>query len=142
MLEHTTKKSEPSSEKSLILLIHLCNLFQFIVKLFVLGVCGCSYHKSYGLILRRVFRGKFEKFNGKYCFALWKIKIKTLLKQQQIWRSLIPRSAASTSGSGEGLTDGQLALMEEKAHSTILLSLDDHISTEVANQKMVVKLWL
>ena len=31
--------------------------------------------------------------------------------------------------------------MEEKAHSTILLSLDDHIITEVADQATSVELW-
>ena len=32
--------------------------------------------------------------------------------------------------------------MEEKAHSTILLSLDDHINTEVVYQETAANLWL
>ena len=32
--------------------------------------------------------------------------------------------------------------MEGKTHSTILLSLDDHIITEVADQATTAKLWL
>ena len=32
--------------------------------------------------------------------------------------------------------------MKEKAHSTILLSLDDHIITEVADQATAAELWM
>ena len=76
---------------------------------------------------------RIEKFNGKNSFRLWQIKMKVLLKHLQIWRLLIPKSATSTSGSRDEWTDEQLLLMEEKAHSTILLSLEDHIITEVAD---------
>lgn len=36
--------------------------------------------------------------------------------------------------SGDGLTEGQLEVMEKKAHYTILLCLDDNINTEIAHQ--------
>ena len=68
---------------------------------------------------------RIEKFTGTNSFGLWQIKMKALLKQQLIWRPLASKS--TTAGSEDGLTDGQLAVMEEKSHSTILLSLDDHI---------------
>ena len=45
---------------------------------------------------------RIEKFNGKNSFGLWQIKMKALLKQLQIWRPLIPKSVASTSGSEDG----------------------------------------
>ena len=45
-------------------------------------------------------------------------------------------------GSGDGWTDEQLVVMQEKAHSTILLSLDDHIIMEVADQETAVELSL
>ena len=83
---------------------------------------------------------RIEKFTGKNSFGLWQIKMKALLKQQQIWLPLAPKT--TTAGSEDGLTDGQLAVMEKKAHSTILLSLDDHIITEVADQVTAVELWL
>ena len=51
-------------------------------------------------------------------------------------------SESTTGGSEDGLTDGQLAVMEEKAHSTILLSLDDHIITEVADQATAAEFWM
>ena len=76
---------------------------------------------------------RIEKFNGKNSFRLWQIKMKVLLKQLQIWRPLIPKSAAPTSGSRDGWIDEQLVVIKEKTHSTILLSLDDHIITEVAD---------
>ena len=74
---------------------------------------------------------RIEKFTKKNSFWLWQIKMKDMLKQQQIWRLLAPKS--TTAGSEDGLTDGKLAVMEEKTHSTILLNLDDHIITEVAD---------
>ena len=74
---------------------------------------------------------RIEKFTRKNSFGLWKIKMKALLKVQQIWRLLALKS--TTAGSKDGLTDGQLAVMEEKAHSTILLCFDEHIITEVTN---------
>ena len=79
-----------------------------------------------------------EKFTGKNRFGLCQIKMKALLKQQQIWRPLAVKS--TTLGSEDRLTDGQLAVMEEKTHSTILLSLDDHIITEVAYQGTMAEL--
>ena len=57
--------------------------------------------------------------------------MKALLKQQQIWRPLAPKS--TTAGLEDGLVDGQLVVMEEKAHSIILLTLDDHFIMEVAD---------
>ena len=66
--------------------------------------------------------------------------MKALLKQLEIWRPLAPKS--TTAVSEYGLTDGQLAIMGEKAHFTILLSLDDHIITEVADQATVAEIWL
>ena len=83
---------------------------------------------------------RIEKLTGKNSFGLWQIKMKALLKQQQIWRPLAPKS--TTVGLKDGLTDGQLPVMEEKAHSTILLSWDDNIITEVANQATAVELWM
>ena len=81
---------------------------------------------------------RMEKFTRQNSFGLWQIKIKARLKQQQIWRPLAPKT--TTAGSKDGLTDGQLAVMEERAHSTILLSLDDHIITEVADQATTAEL--
>ena len=83
---------------------------------------------------------RIEKFTGKNSFRLWQIKMKALLKQQQIWRPLASKSI--TAGSEDGLTDGQLVVIEEKAHSTILLSFDDHIITEVADQATAAELWM
>ena len=85
---------------------------------------------------------RIEKFNEKNSFWLWQIKMKALLKQLQIQCPLIPKSAASTLDFGDGWTNEQLLVMEEKAHSTILLSLDHHIIPEVADQETTAELWL
>ena len=55
---------------------------------------------------------RIEKFTGKNSFRLWHIKMKVVLKQQQIWRPLAPKS--TTAGSKNEITDGKLAVMEEK----------------------------
>ena len=73
-----------------------------------------------------------EIYSGKNTFGLWQLKMKALLKQQQIRRSLAPKS--TTIPLEDGLTDGQLAVLEGKSHFTILLSFDYHIITKVANQ--------
>ncbi|GKB97749.1 transposable element [Tanacetum coccineum] len=59
-----------------------------------------------------------EKFNGKSNFSLWRIKIRALLKQQGIWAPLAGPKPAD-------MTDAKYNSQDEKAHSTILLSLSD-----------------
>ena len=62
------------------------------------------------------------------------------MKQQQIWHPLAPKS--TTAGSEDGLNDGQLAVVEEKARSTILLNLDDYIITKVVDQATAAESWM
>ena len=65
------------------------------------------------------FTIRIKNFTGKNSFGLWQIQMKALLKQQQIWRPLAPKT--TTVGSEDELINGQLAIMEEKAQSTIAL---------------------
>ncbi|GJV59270.1 transposable element [Tanacetum coccineum] len=68
-----------------------------------------------------------EKFNGESNFSLWRIKIRALLKQQGIWAPL----------------DAKYNSQDEKAHSTILLSLSDEVLYEVAGVwKKLEKLYM
>jgi hypothetical protein len=69
-----------------------------------------------------------EKFNGKNNFSLRRIKIRALLKQQGIWTPLAGPKPAS-------MNDADYKLQDEKAHSTILLSLSDEVLYEVADQE-------
>jgi hypothetical protein len=68
---------------------------------------------------------KVDKFTGRNNFNLWQIKIRVLLKQG-LWTPLLKPSPNPL------LAD--FATLEEKAHSTLLLALDDHIITEVVEE--------
>ncbi|GJT74352.1 F-box/FBD/LRR-repeat protein-like protein [Tanacetum coccineum] len=68
-----------------------------------------------------------EKFNGKSNFSLWRIKIQALLKQQGIWAPLAGPKPVD-------MTDAKYNSQDEKAHSTILLSLSDEVLYEVGGE--------
>ncbi|GJS35581.1 hypothetical protein Tco_0533963 [Tanacetum coccineum] len=69
------------------------------------------------------------KFNGKSKFSLWRIKVQALMKQQGIWAPLAGPKPAD-------MTDAKYNSQDEKAHSTILLSLSDEVLYEVADEEM------
>ncbi|GKE26973.1 retrovirus-related pol polyprotein from transposon TNT 1-94, partial [Tanacetum coccineum] len=75
-----------------------------------------------------------EKFNGKSNFSLWRIKVRALLKQQGIWAPLAGPKLAD-------MTDAKYNSQDEKAHSTILLSLSDEVLYEVADEKTAAGVW-
>ncbi|BBN19579.1 hypothetical protein Mp_8g11840 [Marchantia polymorpha subsp. ruderalis] len=79
---------------------------------------------------------KIEKFTEGYSFSLWKIKMESLLKSQGIWAPLIRDKGAMDVASSE------YKLMEEKAHSNIILCISDDVIMEVAGEKTAVALWL
>ncbi|GJY18729.1 retrovirus-related pol polyprotein from transposon TNT 1-94 [Tanacetum coccineum] len=75
-----------------------------------------------------------EKFNGKGNFSLWRIKIRALLKQQGIWAPLAGPKPAD-------ITDAKYNSQDEKAHSTIFVSLSDEVLYEVADEETAVGVW-
>ncbi|GKA76891.1 retrovirus-related pol polyprotein from transposon TNT 1-94 [Tanacetum coccineum] len=75
-----------------------------------------------------------EKFNGKSNFSLWRIKVRALLKQQGIWAPLAGPKPAD-------MTDAKYNSQDEKAHSTILLSLSDEVLYEVADEETAAGVW-
>ncbi|GJW07978.1 retrovirus-related pol polyprotein from transposon TNT 1-94 [Tanacetum coccineum] len=75
-----------------------------------------------------------EKFNGKGNFCLWRIKVRALLKQQGIWAPLAGPKPVD-------MTDAKYKSQDEKAHSTILLSLSDEVLHEVVDQETTVDVW-
>ncbi|KAL6198942.1 hypothetical protein ACLB2K_028730 [Fragaria x ananassa] len=77
---------------------------------------------------------KIDKFTGRNSFSLWQIKMRALLKQQGMWAPLVKKS-------GDPET-AEMASLEEKAHSTILLCLADDIIIEVAEEETAAGLWL
>jgi len=77
---------------------------------------------------------KIDKFTERNSFSLWQIKMRALLKQQGLWAPLSKK-----------VTDAEnteIAILEEKAHSTIMLCLADDIITEVAEEETTSGLWL
>ncbi|KAL1194442.1 Retrovirus-related Pol polyprotein from transposon TNT 1-94 [Cardamine amara subsp. amara] len=74
---------------------------------------------------------KIDKFSGRNSFGLWQIKVKPLLKQQSLWAPL---------SKDKGGDAAEMATLEEKAHSTILLCLEDEVIIEVSDQTIVAGL--
>ncbi|KAJ4705025.1 Retrovirus-related Pol polyprotein from transposon TNT 1-94 [Melia azedarach] len=77
---------------------------------------------------------KIDKFAGRNSFSLWQIKMRALLKQQGLWVPLTRKPA-------DPITT-EIAVLEEKAHSTIMLCLVDDIITEVAEEETAQGLWV
>ncbi|KAJ4704466.1 Retrovirus-related Pol polyprotein from transposon TNT 1-94 [Melia azedarach] len=77
---------------------------------------------------------KIDKFMRRNSFSLLQIKMRALLKQQGLWVSLARKPA-------NPITAGMVVL-EEKAHSTIMLSLADDIITEIVGEETVQGLWV
>ncbi|KAL1201097.1 Retrovirus-related Pol polyprotein from transposon TNT 1-94 [Cardamine amara subsp. amara] len=68
---------------------------------------------------------KIDKFSGRNNCSLLQIKMKDLLKQQSLWAPL---------SKDKGGDAAEMATLEEKAHSTILLYLEDEVTIEVSDQ--------
>ncbi|MCF8701901.1 retrotransposon gag domain-containing protein, partial [Corynebacterium sp. MC-10] len=77
---------------------------------------------------------KIDKFTGRNSFSLWQIKMRALLKQQGLWTPLSKKATDAE--------NAEMAILEEKAHSTIMLCLADDIITEVAEEETTSGLWL
>ncbi|KAJ4706252.1 Retrovirus-related Pol polyprotein from transposon TNT 1-94 [Melia azedarach] len=77
---------------------------------------------------------KIDKFTGRNSFSLWQIKMRALLKQQGLWAPLARKLADPITA--------EMAVLEEKAHSTIMLCLADDIITEVAEEETTQGLWV
>ena len=77
---------------------------------------------------------KIDKFTGRNCFSLWQIKMRALLKQQGLWEVLKLSAGAKLSA--------EMAIMDEKAHSSIMLCLSDDVIVEVAEEETAAGLWL
>ena len=75
---------------------------------------------------------KIDKFTGRNSFSLWQIKMRALLKQQGFWAPL--------SKDKNVVVTSEMAILEEKAHSTIMLCLADDVITEVSDEEIAVGL--
>ena len=77
---------------------------------------------------------KVDKFIGKNDVSLWQIKIWALIKSRVYIWTLLLKSASNP-------LPTDIATWEEKAHSTLLLTLKDHIIIEVAEEDTDDVLW-
>ncbi|KAJ4717014.1 Retrovirus-related Pol polyprotein from transposon TNT 1-94 [Melia azedarach] len=77
---------------------------------------------------------KIDKFTGRNSFSLWQIKMRALLKQQGLWAPLARKLADPITA--------EMAVLEEKTHSTIMLCLADDIITEVTEEETAQGLWV
>ncbi|KAL8464368.1 hypothetical protein ACS0TY_034045 [Phlomoides rotata] len=82
------------------------------------------------------FKLDVEKFNGKNDFALWRIKMKALLTQHGLGDVLVPIDPSASASYQATHKEKQ-----EKAHSTVILCLDNKVLKEVSTEKMAVDVW-
>ena len=80
---------------------------------------------------------EIDKFNGKNDFSLWRVKMRSLLVQQGLWKALKGKNALPTTLSDEEKED-----LLERAHSAIQLSLADEVLREIVDEDTAVGLWL
>ncbi|KAH9678577.1 hypothetical protein KPL71_025773 [Citrus sinensis] len=82
-----------------------------------------------------------EKFTGKNDFNMWKVKMEALLITQGLGDALEPVTKKEGMETLSSLTPQQVADIDKRARSTIILSLGDYVIREVANEKTVADLW-
>ena len=120
-----------------------CVIALFIVMLFFaslvipkISFVTTNWYQSLGFLFCGMASAKFEveKFDGQNSFSLWRIKMRALLRQQGLAK-ILDGKAPSTSSSEKS------AELEEKAHSSILLSLSDGVLREVADEETAAGLW-
>ncbi|KAI0512123.1 hypothetical protein KFK09_012760 [Dendrobium nobile] len=80
-------------------------------------------------------RLEIDKFKGENDFSLWRIKMKALLVHQGLSDAIFEENFAA-------ITDRAKAReIQLKAHSIILLSIDDEVLREVAEEDTALKVW-
>ena len=81
-----------------------------------------------------------EKFNGKNVFNVWKVKMEALLITQGLGDAIEPITKKEGKETSSSRTPEQTAEIDKKARSTIILSLGDSVTREVAKERTVAKL--
>jgi len=113
----------------------LCLLL--LLSLFSRPVITNWYQSWFGSVQVRTMVGgkslKVDKFTWRNNFSLWHIKIRTVLKQQGLWTPLLKPAPNPL--------PADITTMEEKAHSTPLLALEDHIIAKVAKEDIAIGMW-
>ncbi|KAH9678410.1 hypothetical protein KPL71_025698 [Citrus sinensis] len=82
-----------------------------------------------------------EKFTGQNDFNMWRIKMEALLITQGLGDAIDPVIKSGNAEASSSRTPEQMAEIDKKARSTIILSLGDSVIREVAKEKTVAGLW-
>ena len=82
-----------------------------------------------------------EKFTGQNDFNMWRIMIEALLITQGLGDAINPVIKSEDAEASSSRTPEQMAEIDKKARSTIILSLGDSVIREVAKEKTVAGLW-
>ncbi|KAH9717205.1 hypothetical protein KPL71_021739 [Citrus sinensis] len=82
-----------------------------------------------------------ENFTGQNNFNMWRIKMEALLITQGLGDAINPVIKSEDAEASSSRTPEQMAEIDKKARSTIILSLGDSVIREVAKEKTVAGLW-
>ncbi|KAH6773986.1 E3 ubiquitin-protein ligase [Perilla frutescens var. frutescens] len=85
-------------------------------------------------------RFEVEKLTDKVDFGLWKVKMQALLIQQGLEEAL-KKGKPSDSGKEKAEKSEERAQIEAKAHSMIILCLEDKALREVARETTAIAVW-
>ncbi len=75
-----------------------------------------------------------EKFDSGSSFSLWKIKIKSSLILQGLWKAIEDNFP-------EGMKEAEKANMKERVLSAIFKSITDNVLPEIAGKSLVFAAW-
>ena len=77
-----------------------------------------------------------EKFTGNHDFGLWRLKMKAVMMQQGLWGVLKGEAAEEDEKAGTKKQD-----LQDKAYSTLILSLSDRVLREVSKEEAAAVVW-
>ncbi|KAH9736371.1 hypothetical protein KPL71_018077 [Citrus sinensis] len=83
-------------------------------------------------------RHEIEKFTIGGDFSLWKLKMRALLVHQGLESALEEEDPEASTGSG---IDDKRRQIQNRAHSTLILSLGDSILREISEEKTALGIW-
>ncbi len=75
-----------------------------------------------------------EKFDGALSFSLWKIKIKSFLILQGLWKAIEVNFL-------EGIKEAEKVDMKERAFSVIFMSVTDNVLHEITGESLASVTW-
>lgn len=81
-----------------------------------------------------------EKFMGKNDFGLWKLKMKVVMMQHGLWE-ILKRFDGKAEAAGDEKAAAKGQEVQERAYSTLILSLSDRVLWEVSKEETAADIW-